>query len=186
MNLDEEKKLVYKAKKDPEAFGKLYNEYYSKIFAYILKRVANVDAAQDITSETFYKALKNMWRFRWQNIPFSAWLYRIASNEIANFFRKKKRKTVSLEGISEPTSNSNLLEEIIEAQEQLKKHEEFLCLQEKISTLPIKYQEIITLRFFEKKQIKEISEILRKREGTVKSLLHRGLERLRREMDAIN
>jgi len=182
MNLEKEKELVEKAKKDPEAFGKLYDEYYSKIFGYILKRVANFEIAQDITSETFFKVLKNLWKFRWQNISFSSWLYRIASNEIANFFRKKKYKMISFEKISEPISSNNPLIEIVEAQEKLERHKNFLILQEKISNLPIKYQEVISLRFFEKKPIKEISEILGKREGTIKSLLHRGLEKLRDQM----
>jgi RNA polymerase sigma factor (sigma-70 family) len=69
--------------------------------------------------------------------------------------------------------------EIAQAEEELQEHEEFLTLHEAIAKLPIKYQEVITLRFFEKKRLKEIGEILGKREGTTKSLLHRGLERLR-------
>jgi len=179
MDLNEEKELVKKAKKDPEAFGKLYNKYYSQVFGYILKRVANLDIAQDICSETFLKALKNLWKFRWKNISFSFWLYRIANNEIANFFRKGKHKLVSLEKIAEPIDGRNPEIELIEAENRLKMHQDFLKIQEKISELEIKYQEVITLRFFEKKKIKEIAEILGKREGTIKSLLHRGLERLK-------
>lgn len=171
--------MVAKAKKDPEAFSLLYDEYYSRIFAYILKRVANVEVAQDITSETFLKALKNLWAFKWKGVPFSSWLYRIASNEIANFFRKKK-KIVPLENIPELSANSNPFSEIIESQEKLEKHREFLVLHEKISQLSPKEQEIIHLRFFEKKKIKEICEITGKKEGTVKSLLHRSLEKLRK------
>jgi len=128
MNLSEEKELVERAKKDPEAFGKLYDIHYSKIFGYILKRVADVDIAQDIVSETFLKALKNIWKFRWQNVSFSAWLYRISSNEISNFFRKKK-PTVSIDLVPEPFSSLNPHEEIVEAQEILKKHQDFLFFQ---------------------------------------------------------
>ncbi len=179
MDLEEEKILIYKAKKDPRAFSELYEKYYSQIFGYILKRVANLEIAQDVTSETFLKALKNLWQFHWQNVPFSSWLYRIANNEIVNYFRKQKGKKVSLEKIAEPASTDNLEAEFIEAQEELKKHQDFLKAQEKISKLDIKYQEVIVLRFFAKKQIKEISEILGKKEGTIKSLLHRGLEKLK-------
>jgi len=71
----------------------------------------------------------------------------------------------------------------LEAEEELKRYQDFLKVQEKISQLPIKYQEVITLRFFEKKKIKEISEILGKKEGTIKSLLHRGLEKLKDLME---
>jgi len=180
-----EKELVERAKKEPEAFGKLYDEYYSKIFGYILKRTANLEIAQDICSETFLKALKNLWKFRWRNIPFSSWLYRIANNETANYFRKKKFKTISLEKISELASNHNPEKEFIEAQRKLKEHQDFLKIQKIILKLPIKYQAVVTLRFFEKKQIKEIADILGKKEGTIKSLLHRGLERLKKAFETI-
>lgn len=182
MNLKEEKELVKKAKEDPTAFGQLYDENYSKIFGYIFKRTANVELAQDITSETFLKALKNIWKFKWQNISFSSWLYRIASNEIANFFRKKKYKVVSLDSVGEPVSLHNPLGEVIEAQEKLKEHQDFLAIQRKMTKLSPHYQEVITLRFFEKKQVNEIAEILGKKEGTVKSLLHRGLEKLKKQI----
>ncbi len=180
MNLKEEKELIKEAKKNPEVFGKLYDQHYSKIFSYILKRTADLETAQDITSETFFKAMKKLWQFRWRNISFSAWLYRIASNEIANYFRKNKYKPVSLEKIPEPISVSNPSAEILEAEQELKKHQDFLMLQKEISKLSVKYQEVIVLRFFEKKKIKEIAEILGKKQGTIKSLLHRGLEKLRK------
>ena len=183
MEPSEEKELIKEAKKNPEVFGKLYERHYSKIFGYILKRTADLEIAQDITSETFFKALKKLWQFRWKNISFSAWLYRIANNEIADCFRKNKYKPISLEKIPEPIAITNPSAEILEAEHQLKKHQDFLMLQEKIAKLPIKYQEVITLRFFEKKKIKEISEILGKKEGTIKSLLHRGLEKLKKLME---
>jgi len=182
MDLTEEKGLVERAQRDPEVFGKLYDQYYSQIFNYILRRVANIEIAQDITSEVFLKALKNLGQFHWRNIPFSSWLYRIATNQITDYFRRGKQEMFSLEEIPEPISNSSLLAEteVIEAEEELEKHGDFLILHQSISRLPLKYQEVITLKFFENKQIKEIAEVLGKREGTVKSLLHRGLEKLRK------
>ena len=96
---------------------------------------------------------------------------------------KNKKYSISLNELEEkgfePITLHNPETEVLKAQEELKKHQDFLKIQEKISQLPIKYQEVITLRFFEKKKIKEISEILGKKEGTIKSLLSRGLEKLR-------
>ncbi len=181
MDLSEEKSIIKEAKKNPEAFGLLYDKYYKQIFGYILKRTADIDLAQDLTSETFFKSLKSLDRFRWRNIPFSAWLYRIANNEIINYFRKKK--TIPLEKIPEPIANSDPSGEIIQAEKELERHQDFLTLQKKILKLSFKYQEVITLRFFEKKEIKEINEILGKKEGTIKSLLHRGLEQLKNFME---
>jgi RNA polymerase sigma-70 factor (ECF subfamily) len=184
MDLSEEKELVKQAQGSPDAFAKLYDQYYPKIFGYILRRSANLEAAQDITSETFLKALGKLWQFRWRNVSFSSWLYKIASNEINQYFRKAEyKKSISLEELHEQgfelLSPHDPESELIEAQEKLKQHQDFLEIQKKITKLPAKYQEVIALRFFEKKQINEIAEILGKREGTIKSLLHRAVEKLR-------
>jgi RNA polymerase sigma-70 factor (ECF subfamily) len=184
MDLNEERELVRQAQKTPDAFAELYDQYYPRIFGYALRRTANLEAAQDITSETFLKALKKLWQFRWRNVSFSSWLYKIATNEINQHFRKAKyKKSISLEELQEqgfePISPHDPESELIEAQEELRQYQDFLEIQEKVVRLPAKYQEVITLRFFEKKQIKEIAEILGKKEGTIKSLLYRAVEKLR-------
>jgi len=184
MDLSEEKELVRQAQKSPEAFARLYDHYYPRIFGYILRRTANLEVAQDITSETFLKALGKLWQFRWRSVSFSSWLYKIASNEINQYYRRAEyRKSISMEELEEQgfelRSPHDPESELMEAQERLKQHQDFLDIQARIVQLPDKYQEVITLRFFEKKQIKEIAEILGKREGTIKSLLHRAVERLR-------
>ena len=182
--MSEERQLVERAQRDPDAFAQLYDQYYPRIFGYVLRRSANLEAAQDITSETFLKALKKLWQFQWRSISFSSWLYKIATNEVNQYYRKAEyKKSVSLEALQEHgfelLSPHDPESELIEAQEELKRHQDFLEIQNKIARLPAKYQEVIALRFFEKKQIKEIAEILGKREGTIKSLLHRAVEKLR-------
>lgn len=181
MDLDREQYLVLKAKVDASAFGELYDEYYGKIFSYILKRTANVVAAQDITSEVFLKALDNIKRFEWRGIYFSAWLYRIADNEINNSYMHDSRLTRLKEELEETAQllNISLEHEIEQAESQLSKQTLFLALHKCITQLPVKYQEVLTLKYFEKKKIKEISLILGKREGTIKSLLHRGVKELK-------
>jgi len=117
-------------------------------------------------------------------VPFSAWLYRIAGNEINNGYRRDARlQRLKQELQSFAGDPDNLVaEEIARAEEDLQKHEDFLELHRNISQLPMKYQEVIALRFFEEKPLKEIGLILGKSEGTVKSLLYRGLDKLRRLM----
>jgi len=185
MDLEQEKQLVERAKNDTEAFSELYDQYYSQIFGYVLRRTASIEITQDVTSDVFFKALKNLGQFHWCGTPFSSWLYRIAAHEIANYFRKSKRRRICLEEVSDSIkiSSASAQAELLEAEAELKRHEEFLALHENISKLSVKYQEVITLRFFENKQIREIGEILGKREGTIKSLLHRGLETLRKLME---
>lgn len=189
MDIDQEKELIRRAKADPAAFGRLYDAYYPKIFGYALRRTGSLEAAQDITAETFFKALSRLWQFRWRGVPFSAWLYRIATNELNQYYRKGGR-TVSLEVLRaqgfDPASAHTPEGELVEAQAELERHRDFLAYQAAISRLGQKYQEALALRFFEHKKFSEIASILGKSEGTVKSLVHRGLEQLRRmqPMDA--
>jgi RNA polymerase sigma-70 factor, ECF subfamily len=184
MDLDKEKDLISQAQKDPHAFAQLYDHFYPRIFGYVLRRTANLEAAQDVTSETFFKALKKLQQFRWRNVSFSSWLYKIASNEVNRYFRQPEyKRSTSLEELQEqgfePISPYDPEGELMEAQEKLEQYREFREIQEKVVRLPAKYQEVIALRFFEQKQVREIAEILGKKEGTVKSLLHRAVEKLR-------
>jgi RNA polymerase sigma-70 factor (ECF subfamily) len=185
MDLLQEKKIIQEAKKNPEAFAMLYDKYYKVIFGYILKRTADIEIAQDITSQTFFKALRDLGKFRWQNVPFSAWLYRIATNEINSFYRNKKKFiNVGFDKIPDIASPDTPHKDIEMAEEELKKKKEFIKIHESISRLNPIYQTVITLRFFDKKKIYEISQILGKSEGTIKSQIHRGLEELRKIMSS--
>lgn len=183
-HMAEEKKLVEKAKHDPEAFGALYEQHFDDILNYVLRRTGQIQSAQDITAETFLKALKNIDKFKWQNVPFSAWLFKIATNEIAAWFRKSSYKAVSLEALREkgfdPRAEDDVEQELITAQEEIRKNQEYLDALIKIDQLPPKYREVIALRFFAGKQLTEIGQILNKPEGTIKSLLHRGLKKLKK------
>jgi RNA polymerase sigma factor (sigma-70 family) len=185
MDPSEEKELIGKARNDRDAFGRLFEEYYPRMFGYALKRTGIVQVAEDVTSEVFYKAQKNLWQFTWRSIPFSAWLYRIAANEINHYFRKGIRhRSVSLntlmeDGDFEIVGTDDVARELQAAEKTLERHQTFLAAQKEIAKLPLKYQEVIALRFFEHKKIGEMAVILGKKEGTVKSLLSRGVDQLR-------
>lgn len=189
VDLKTEREIIKQAQLDPSCFGEIFDAYYSVILGYALRRVANPVVAQDITAETFYKALTNIHKFKWRGISISHWLYKIATNELRMYFRKSKYLPHSLETMFEqvgfdPIDKQNLAEEIIEIQSHLDRHQEYLRAQKLLLTLPLKYQEVIALRFVENKKLSEISRILDKKEGTVKSLLSRGLRLLRRHMEA--
>lgn len=187
MDLNQEQELVKSAKRDPQAFGALFDEYYPKILNYAARRTGQAELAQDIASETFLKAYRKLWQFKFRNVKFSAWLYRIANNEINDYFRRGKT-FMSLEdlvsGGLQIRDRIDLLSELQEAEQQLKDQTNFLIIRKKISQLPMKYQEVIALRFFEQKQVNEVVEILGKKEGTVKSLLSRGISKLKESMEA--
>ena len=182
-----ERLLVERAKKDPLAFGELFDLHYNSILNYILHRTGNVALAEELTSNTFYKALDKIGSFRWMNVPFSAWLYRIAANEINSYFRKNKnRSEIQLDSISEKTEDEfeKADKEITAAEDEVARNRLFTELHTAIQSLKPKYQEVIVLRYFEKKSMIEISQILDKAEGTVKSLLHRGIENLKKNISA--
>lgn len=188
MNKDEEQKLVEQAKTDPQAFGRLYDMYYSKILNYASRRTGDLELSQDITTAVFMKALDHIGRFTWRGNPFSAWLYRIASNQIADHYRGKQSKVLSLDTLVddygfEPESEIDVETELIDAEEQIARHKQFLVVQQRLRKLPLKYQEVLSLRYFERKTIQEISDITGKRPGTIKSLLSRGVRRLREDSE---
>jgi RNA polymerase sigma-70 factor (ECF subfamily) len=183
-----EKEMVENARLDPEAFGAIFDLYHTKILRYAVYRTGNAEAARDITSETFFKALNKLWQFKWTGASFSAWLYRIASNEINMYFRSKKYEPASLDEMMEkipsyeaPSAN-DLEKELEEAQAAIDNNSLFLSVHAELIKLPALYQEVLSMRFFDSMKISEISRTLGKKEGTVKSLISRGISMLKKSM----
>ncbi|HMU43195.1 MAG TPA: RNA polymerase sigma factor [Ignavibacteriaceae bacterium] len=187
INPGEEQLLLEKIRTDPNEFGVLFDLYYHKIFGYILRRTMNYDLAGDIVAETFLKAFLKINEFKWKDVSISSWLFKIATNEINQYYRKQKYTPCSLDLLLDRDefdimNNENLEEERARIEEELKNNDDFILVQKKLEELPVKYQEVIALKYFEEKSVKEISEILGKKEGTVKSLISRGLQRLRNSL----
>jgi len=177
-----EKELLKRIKKDPQVFAFIYDEYYNSIFSYVFRRIGNYDLAKDVAAETFLKAYQKIGFFEWRNIPISAWLFRIATNEVNLYFRHSKYSPACIDDTDlhiHMAYEAGIETEKAAMKKLLQENEEFLTIQKQLLQLDLKYQEVIALRFFEEKSIKEISAILGKKEGTVKSLLSRGLEKLR-------
>ena len=155
-----------------------------------MHRTGNAAAAADIAAETFFKALNKLSTYRVTAAPFSSWLYRIANNESSYYFRKKKYEPASYDaaredgGFPEPASREDVEKEFMEAQQAADNNRDYREIRAMIEKMPLKYQEVITLRFMEDRKITEIAEILGKSEGTVKSLISRGLARLRKQFSS--
>jgi len=167
-----EKKLILKAKKDFTAFGEVYQKYYPKINNFVYHRVNDDATRNEIVSNIFFQAMKNLPKYRFMNeekCSFSSWLFRIAVNETNQYFRNEKRSNVIKDKLIEKQSNEG--EKLINL--------DFETLKEAIQALPIYEQNLVSLRFFEKMKHKEIAEILKQKEGTVKVQMHRTLEKLR-------
>ncbi|HMB64099.1 MAG TPA: RNA polymerase sigma factor [Eudoraea sp.] len=181
-----EEQLINEIKKNPILFGRIYDEHYGTIFNYCYRRTRDFSASKDITSETFLKAYINIHRFKWRGAPLLSWLYRIASNEINLHHRAKKYRPTLLKEIdiseSAVLNDRRLTKEKEAAESELGKHEQFLLVQRLLQKIPLKYQEVISLKYFEKLKIREISTVLNKPEGTVKSLLSRGIALIRNQI----
>ena len=174
--------LLNKIRKNPECFSEIFKLYYKPIFGYLLRRIGNFDDTTDIAAETFLKAFRHINRFSYSGISVKVWLYRIATNEVNLYFRHRQKHNSLFERIKledEIVFSNYLQEDRTEIEAELKKHEQFLDVLKGLKTLPVKYQEVISLRYFEGKDNKEIAVILNIKEGTLKSLLSRGLKKLR-------
>jgi len=183
-----ELELLNKIKDNPAEFSEIFKLYYKPIFGYILRRTGNFDDTADIIADTFFKAFANIKNFSYRGISIKVWLYRIATNELNQFFRHRQKHNSLFDrvGFDNEELFKNYLhqdKEVLEA--ELQRHSQFLTVVTVLKTLPTKYQDVIALRYFEGKDNKEIVEILNINEGTLKSLLSRGLEKLREKCNQI-
>ena len=162
----EERLLIESAQRDPRRFAALYDIFFERIYAYVARRVGSREEAEDVVSEVFYKAMANLPRFEWHGAPFSAWLYRIAANEMADRSERMGR---------EPRIKLPERAEEADQEEALDRARVFLMVRE----LPEDQRRVLELRFVEEKSTREVAEALGRSEGAIKQLQFRGLESLR-------
>ena len=179
-----EQQLIQRCRDNPAAFGDVFDLWYAPVFGYIYRRTADYDLSRDIAAETFLKAYLNIGKFSWRGVSLSSWIYRIATNELNQYYRKQKYQPQSLQQLLEEPGMEKLLHAQADNEKEIiEKEMEHLGMYNQVRInllqLDLKYQEVISLRYFEQKTNTEISNILDKNEGTVKSLLSRGLEKLR-------
>lgn len=175
----EEADLVVQAAEDPVAFGRLYELHVQKIYNYIYYRTGNHRDAEDLTSRVFFKALQHIDRYQERGAPFSAWLYRIAHNMVVNWHRGRRRKEV--------VALDDVVGRLVAREDphsMVERAEDQQHLLEAIRQLPAVRQELLILKFVERFSNQEIGEILGRSEGAVKSLYHRTLLSLRKELAA--
>lgn len=180
--------LLNKIKGNPAYFSEIFKLYYKSIFGYIFRRTGDFDDTADIAADTFVKAFLHIKNFSHKGISIKVWLYRIATNEVNQFYRYRQKQNSLFHRVD--FENKELFKNYLhkdkeELEAELHKHKQFLMVLEALKTLPNKYQEVISLRYFEGKDNKEIVEILNINEGTLKSLLSRGLEKLREKCNQI-
>lgn len=162
---------------DVEAFSDLYNRYVTRIYNYIYYRTGNAFDAEDITSKVFYRAFRHMRTYKEKGVPFSAWLYRIAHNLVANWHRDNSRKKeISLDEYHQSPDNNDYPENVLEDDQE----RDYLI--KAIRKLPAERQHLLILKYVEHLSNVEIAVIMGRSEGAVKSLYHRTLLSLREKL----
>jgi RNA polymerase sigma-70 factor (ECF subfamily) len=170
--------LIERAKADPVAFGELYERYAGKIYNYIYYRTGNEHDAEDLTARVFFRAMKRLPSYTDRGLPFSAWLYRIAHNLVANWHRdQSRRKIVPLDEYIVHGLQSEAPEYAAESRED----QEFLL--RLVRRLPAERQQLLILKFIEQMSNAEIGAVMNRSEGAIKSLYHRTLVDLRVDIE---
>jgi RNA polymerase sigma-70 factor (ECF subfamily) len=165
---------------DREAFGLLYEQYVGRIYNYIYYRTGNVYDAEDLTERVFMRALRHIGRYNQRGLPFSAWLYRIAHNLVANWHRdNSRRKEIPLDdGILSTHPGGFPETEMMRVEEQ----EGLLRV---IRCLPSERQQLLILKFVDHLSNAEIGLVMGRTEGAIKSLYHRTLLAIRDELGQV-
>jgi len=171
------RKLVERAQAgERDALEELYLIHFDRIYSYLHMTVGNRHDAEDLTTQTFLKMLESIGRFRWQAAPFSAWLFRIAHNLSMDHFRANRRWQPEEEVPEPPDSEERSAED--EALQSIGRQ----SMMSLIDTLSPEQQQVLTLKFVFNFPNGDVATILEKTEGAIKSLQHRALVSLQKQI----
>jgi RNA polymerase sigma-70 factor, ECF subfamily len=171
----DERLQVEAAQRDPAKFGELYERHFARIYAFVVRRVRDRAAAEDVTAEVFHKALAALPGFQFRGVPFAVWLLRIAANAISDRFKRVTREVSVGNDIPEPSVEA-------EAEASDRRTELFHFVNE----LPADQRRVIVERFVDQRSIRDIAGRLNKTEGAIKQLQFRALQNLRTRMEGAN
>jgi RNA polymerase sigma-70 factor (ECF subfamily) len=171
--------LIEAAQKDPGRFAELYELHFERVYAYIARRVRERSASEELTSHVFHQALANLGKFKWRGAPFAAWLFRIASNSIADRAQRLQRE-------SAPESSHQPSDFAAAPGPDFEQIERVARVYQLVDKLPWDQRYVIRLRFAEEKSIREIAQQLSRSEGAIKQLQFRALQTLRARLSEEN
>lgn len=175
--LVDERLLVEAAQKDPAKFEALYERYFERIYYFLASRVRDRVTAEDLTSEVFHKALGGLPSYEWRGAPFASWLFRIASNALADQYKRDSRDRPPSGDLPDPDGLPDLASPDFE---DIDYHARLFRL---VDQLPAAQRRVIRERFVQQLTIREIAGRLKKSEGAVKQLQFRALQTLRAQME---
>jgi RNA polymerase sigma-70 factor (ECF subfamily) len=167
--IEDDRRLIEAARADPARFVDIYELYVDRIYTFVSRRTENRAAAEDVTSQVFEQALGAVARFEWRGLPVSAWLFRIASNALADHWRERSR-------------NADVPPPDVPDPHQIEDIERRIILYQELERLPDLQRQVIRMRFVEEKTIREVASALGRTEGAIKQLQLRALQNLRKSM----
>lgn len=173
--MQDEERLVQRAKEhDQEALAQLYEENFDKIYRYVVVRIGDKMEAEDLTQQVFLKALRAISSFKWKGVPFSAWLFRLAHNQVVDYFRSKKKTAMPLD--ESLVSNDDSPQELAEQKFDIER------LLQATNRLTEAQREVISLRFAGGMSVAEVSDVMGRSQGAVKALQHSAILTLRKRL----
>lgn len=176
---DELSRLVSAARRrDADAVAHLFDRYYDPVYRYAYARLGNVTDAEDAAAETFAAMVKSLPRFRWQGVPFEAWLFRIAMSKVVDLARHRSRVRPAGDGLAVDVADDRAQPERVVAVREMRRE-----LVVAIERLPRDQRDVVMLRFFLGRSIREAGLHLGRSDGAIKQLQFRALVSLRRMTD---
>jgi len=172
--LEEERVQIEAAQRDRAAFAPLYERYVDQIYGYVLSLTRDKEEAEDVTAATFAKALEELPRFQWRGVPYSAWLYRVATNLVT----RERRRPGWVELDPHLAGES---EDPAEVTERMDRDSE---VRRAVASLPTDQRQVVLLRFGGEMTCREIGDAMGRSEGAVKLLTFRALTAMRRRLGA--
>lgn len=169
---DDERLLIEAAQRDPRRFAPLFEKHAHRVYAFVARRVRERVEVEDITSEVFHQALRNLKRYEYRGVPFSAWLFKIAANAIAQHGRDAARAK------EDPWDEADAPEPVTDEDAERR-----AVVFDLLNRLPEDQQRVVRLRYAEQKSMREIAADMDRSEAAVKQLHYRALENLRQQME---
>jgi len=182
--IKQEKEILKRVKNGRnEAFGELYDIYAPKIYRFVRLRVDSQETAQDLTSESFLRIWRHLQKQKKIRERFRSLLYKIARNLVIDFYRSKSVKEILIEDNLEEVSS---IEDNGRSNDLALRREDVREVRRALIQINPNYQDVISWYYLDELSVFEIAEILEKKEGTVRVLIHRALESLKKAMEENN
>lgn len=171
----DERLLVEAAQRDPSRFADLYERHFERVYAFVVRRVRDRDAAEDVTADVFHKALAGLRAYEWRGAPFASWLITIAAHAISDRAKRSAREVVNSDSLPDPGTDPDV--------DRFDEHARLFRL---VDDLPEDQRRVVRERFVDQRSVHDIAMRMGKTDGAVKQLQFRAVQTLRKRMEGVD